>query len=47
VLDLAKNFETRYSSLTNLSKFHSFSLDENAKGDKKDPQDKVVLEKKN
>lgn len=30
VLDLAKNFETRYQSLTNLSKFHSFSLDENA-----------------
>jgi cyclin A len=26
-LDLAKNFETKYPSLTNLAKFHSFSLD--------------------
>ena len=28
VLDLAKNFESRYPSLGNLSKFHSFSLDD-------------------
>ena len=29
-LDLAKNFETKYPSLTNLAKFHSFSLDSSA-----------------
>jgi hypothetical protein len=34
VLDLAKNFESRYQTLTNLSKFHSFSLDDNAKDTK-------------
>jgi len=34
VLDLAKNFETRYMTLTNLSKFHSFSLDDNSKDTK-------------
>lgn len=39
VLDLAKNFETRYQTLTNLSKFHSFSLDDNAK----DTKDSNVL----
>lgn len=32
VLDLAKNFETRYSSLSNLGKFHSFSLEDPESG---------------
>ena len=30
VLDLAKNFETKYQSLSNLSKFHSFSLEKDS-----------------
>lgn len=48
VLDLAKNFETRYCSLTNLSKFHSFSLDETAIGESKAKEEnaKLVIEKK-
>jgi len=32
VLDLAKNFESRFSNLTNLSKFHSFSLESGGEG---------------
>jgi len=39
VLDLAKGFETKYPALSNLSKFHSFSMDDPSAGLSKETSD--------
>ena len=36
ILDLAKNFETRYPNFKNLKKFHKFSFNEKANKNKKE-----------